>query len=66
LPEAAIPLHSWSARGLNYLSGVLMETLSLPQGANQMAVVPDKYLDMLQQKKAFANLATIRRTDRLR
>jgi hypothetical protein len=24
-----------------------------------MAVIPDKYLDLLQEKKAFANLATI-------
>jgi PPOX class probable F420-dependent enzyme len=24
-----------------------------------MAVIPDKYLDLLQQKKAFANLATL-------
>ena len=24
-----------------------------------MAVIPDKYLDLLQHKKAFANLATI-------
>jgi hypothetical protein len=37
----------------------MMEALSLPQGTSQMAVVPDKYLDLLQHKKAFANLATI-------
>ena len=24
-----------------------------------MAAIPDKYLDLLQQKKAFANLATL-------
>ena len=24
-----------------------------------MAVIPDKYLDLVQQKKAFANLATV-------
>jgi len=26
-----------------------------------MATIPDKYLDLLQQKKAFANLATLMR-----
>jgi PPOX class probable F420-dependent enzyme len=45
--------------GLTYPLGVITETLSLQQGARQMAVVPDKYLDLLQHKKAFANLATI-------
>jgi PPOX class probable F420-dependent enzyme len=45
--------------GLTYPLGVIMEKLSSQQGARQMAVVPDKYLDLLQHKKAFANLATI-------
>jgi PPOX class probable F420-dependent enzyme len=45
--------------GLTYPLGVIMETLSSQQGARQMAVIPDKYLDLLQHKKAFANLATI-------
>jgi PPOX class probable F420-dependent enzyme len=31
----------------------------LRQGARAMAVIPDKYLDLLQQKKAFAILATV-------
>jgi PPOX class probable F420-dependent enzyme len=45
--------------GLTYPLGVITETLSSQQGARQMAVIPDKYLDLLQHKKAFANLATI-------
>src|SRR6266567_491082 len=31
----------------------------LRKEARVMAMVPDKYLDLLQQKKAFANLATV-------
>jgi PPOX class probable F420-dependent enzyme len=31
----------------------------LRKEARVMAIVPDKYLDLLQQKKAFANLATV-------
>src|SRR5437868_9638535 len=27
--------------------------------SRQMAIIPEKYLDLLQQKKAFANLATV-------
>jgi PPOX class probable F420-dependent enzyme len=45
--------------GLTYPLGVITETLSSQQGARQMAVIPDKYQDLLQHKKAFANLATI-------
>ncbi|HEX4616696.1 MAG TPA: PPOX class F420-dependent oxidoreductase, partial [Stellaceae bacterium] len=44
---------------MNYLPGVMDEDASSHQGAHQMAVIPDKYLDLLQHKKAFANLATI-------
>jgi PPOX class probable F420-dependent enzyme len=29
------------------------------EGIHEMAAIPDKYLDLLQQKKAFANLATL-------
>src|SRR5919198_846769 len=31
----------------------------LRKEARIMAIVPDKYLDLLQQKKAFANIATL-------
>ena len=31
-----------------------------------MTTIPDKYLDLLQQKKAFANLATVMWTGRRR
>jgi PPOX class probable F420-dependent enzyme len=37
----------------------MINTLSSQQGARQMAVIPENSLDLLQQKKAFANLATI-------
>src|ERR1700731_4859817 len=37
----------------------MMNTFSSQQGARQMAVIPENSLDLLQQKKAFANLATI-------
>jgi PPOX class probable F420-dependent enzyme len=31
----------------------------MPKGTPEMAAIPDKYLDLLQHKKAFANLATL-------
>jgi PPOX class probable F420-dependent enzyme len=31
----------------------------MPKGTPEMAAIPDKYLDLLQRKKAFANLATL-------
>jgi PPOX class probable F420-dependent enzyme len=33
--------------------------LSSPKEVRAMAIIPEKYLDLLQQKKAFANLATL-------
>ena len=36
-------------------SGVMMKTLSSQQGARKWQPFPDKYLDLLQHKKAFAN-----------
>src|SRR5438309_6369197 len=32
---------------------------SIPYGAHHMTAIPEKYLDLLKQKKAFANLATV-------
>jgi len=31
----------------------------MPKGTPEMAAIPDKYLDLLQRKKAFASLATL-------
>src|ERR1700730_12220417 len=46
-------------RRIDLPAGRYHEDPSSQQGARQMAVIPDKYLDLLQHKKAFANLATI-------
>src|ERR1700680_1390858 len=45
--------------GLNLPAGRYDEHTFLATRSRQMAVIPENYLDLLQQKKAFANLATI-------
>src|SRR5260370_2684150 len=46
-------------RKIDLLPGRYGEDAFLATRSPQMAVIPDKYLDLLQHKKAFANLATI-------
>src|SRR5258707_10094361 len=45
--------------GLNLPAGRYDEHTFLATRSRQMAVIPENYRDLLQQKKAFANLATI-------